>query len=115
MPKLTFPKRHTHRDVRSREPLTPPEVDKLRKAAQSRTPSPRLSCLDTTAMPRRVSGAGGPSACAGGEASHFNHPLGIPGHFPQMSVRILEGARVPAPKGVMRWLDHDSPGPCGLG
>ncbi len=34
MPKLTFPKRHKHRDVRSREHLTPPEVDKLRKAAR---------------------------------------------------------------------------------
>ena len=33
MPKLTFPKRHKHCDVRSREHLTPPEVDKLRKAA----------------------------------------------------------------------------------
>ena len=35
MPKLAFPKRHKHRDVRSREHLTPPEVDKLRKAARS--------------------------------------------------------------------------------
>ena len=35
MPKLTFPKRHKHRDVRSREHLTPPEVEKLRKAARS--------------------------------------------------------------------------------
>jgi type 1 fimbriae regulatory protein FimB/type 1 fimbriae regulatory protein FimE len=35
VPKLTFPKRHQHRDVRSREHLTPPEVEKLRKAARS--------------------------------------------------------------------------------
>jgi len=33
VPKLAFPKRHTHAEVRSREHLTPPEVDKLRKAA----------------------------------------------------------------------------------
>lgn len=35
VPKLTFPKRHKHTDVRSREHLTPPEVAKLRKAARS--------------------------------------------------------------------------------
>jgi site-specific recombinase XerD len=35
VPKLTFPKRHKHRDVRSREHLTPHEVEKLRKAARS--------------------------------------------------------------------------------
>jgi integrase len=35
VPKLTFPKRHKHTDVRSREHLTPPEVEKLRKAARS--------------------------------------------------------------------------------
>ena len=35
MPKLAFPKRHTHAEVRSREHLTPPEVEKLRKAARS--------------------------------------------------------------------------------
>ena len=35
MPKLTFPKRHKHTEVRSREHLTPPEVDKLQKAARS--------------------------------------------------------------------------------
>jgi type 1 fimbriae regulatory protein FimB/type 1 fimbriae regulatory protein FimE len=35
VPKLTFPKRHKHRDVRSREHLTPAEVEKLRKAARS--------------------------------------------------------------------------------
>jgi type 1 fimbriae regulatory protein FimB len=35
VPKLAFPKRHTHAEVRSREHLTPPEVDKLRKAARS--------------------------------------------------------------------------------
>jgi Phage integrase family len=35
VPKRTFPKRHTHSEVCSREPLTPPEVDKLRKAAHS--------------------------------------------------------------------------------
>ena len=34
MPKLAFPKRHKHSEVRSREHLTPPEVDKLRKAAR---------------------------------------------------------------------------------
>ena len=34
MPKLTFPKRHKHTDVRSREHLTPAKVDKLRKAAR---------------------------------------------------------------------------------
>ena len=28
-------KRHTHTDARAREPLTPPEVQKLRKAARS--------------------------------------------------------------------------------
>jgi hypothetical protein len=33
-----LPKRHKHRDVRSREHLTPPEVDKLRKAAPYRPP-----------------------------------------------------------------------------
>jgi len=35
VPKLTFPKRHKHTEVRSREHLTPPEVDKLQKAARS--------------------------------------------------------------------------------
>ena len=35
MPKLAFPKRHKHTEVRSREHLTPTEVDKLRKAARS--------------------------------------------------------------------------------
>ena len=35
VPKLAFPKRHTHAEVRSREHLTPAEVDKLRKAARS--------------------------------------------------------------------------------
>ena len=35
MPKLTFPKRHKHTEVRSREHLTPSEVEKLRKAARS--------------------------------------------------------------------------------
>jgi integrase len=34
VPKLAFPKRHKHSEVRSREHLTPPEVDKLRKAAR---------------------------------------------------------------------------------
>jgi integrase len=34
VPKLVFPKRHKHSEVRSREHLTPPEVDKLRKAAR---------------------------------------------------------------------------------
>jgi hypothetical protein len=33
VPELPFPKRHKHRDVRSRELLTPPKVDKVRKAA----------------------------------------------------------------------------------
>jgi type 1 fimbriae regulatory protein FimB/type 1 fimbriae regulatory protein FimE len=33
--KLTFPKRHKHTEVRSREHLTPSEVEKLRKAARS--------------------------------------------------------------------------------
>lgn len=35
MPKLAFPKRHKHADVRSREYLTEAEVDRLRKAARS--------------------------------------------------------------------------------
>ena len=35
MPKLTFPKRHKHADVRSREYLTAAEVTRLRKAARS--------------------------------------------------------------------------------
>ena len=35
VPKLAFPKRHKHTEVRSREHLTPTEVDKLRKAARS--------------------------------------------------------------------------------
>ena len=35
MPELTFPKRHKHTEVRSREHLTPSEVEKLRKAARS--------------------------------------------------------------------------------
>jgi type 1 fimbriae regulatory protein FimB/type 1 fimbriae regulatory protein FimE len=35
VPKLAFPKRHTHREIRAREHLTPPEVEKLRKAARS--------------------------------------------------------------------------------
>src|SRR2546421_9117275 len=48
-----------------------------------------------------------PLAPAG--ASRFDHPLGIPGHFPQMPVRILEVARVPAPEGVIRGVDHDGP------
>ena len=34
MPKLVFPKRHKHTDVRSREYLTAAEVDRLRKAAR---------------------------------------------------------------------------------
>jgi integrase len=34
VPKLTFPKRHKHTDVRAREHLTPPEVEKLRKATR---------------------------------------------------------------------------------
>jgi integrase len=34
VPKLTFPKRQKHADVRSREHLTPTEVEKLRKAAR---------------------------------------------------------------------------------
>jgi len=38
VPELIFPKRHKHRDVRSREPLTPPKVDKVRKAAPYRPP-----------------------------------------------------------------------------
>jgi hypothetical protein len=38
VPELTFPKRHKHRDVRSREPLTPPKVDKVRQAAPYRPP-----------------------------------------------------------------------------
>jgi len=35
VPKLAFPKRHKHADVRSREYLTEAEVDRLRKAARS--------------------------------------------------------------------------------
>jgi type 1 fimbriae regulatory protein FimB len=35
VPQLTFPKRHKHTEVRSREHLTPTEVEKLRKAAYS--------------------------------------------------------------------------------
>ena len=35
MPTLTFPKRHKHADVRSREYLTAAEVERLRKAARS--------------------------------------------------------------------------------
>jgi integrase len=35
VPKLAFPKRHTHADVRSREYLTAAEVTRLRKAARS--------------------------------------------------------------------------------
>lgn len=35
MPKLAFPKRHKHSEVRSREHLTPTEVEKLRKVARS--------------------------------------------------------------------------------
>jgi type 1 fimbriae regulatory protein FimB/type 1 fimbriae regulatory protein FimE len=35
VPKLTFPKRHKHTDIRSREHLTPTEVEKLQKAARS--------------------------------------------------------------------------------
>jgi type 1 fimbriae regulatory protein FimB/type 1 fimbriae regulatory protein FimE len=35
VPKLTFPKPHKHTEVRSREHLTPSEVEKLRKAARS--------------------------------------------------------------------------------
>ena len=80
------------------------------RGSQGSTPRP---CLAVSA--ERHSGAGGLSACAGGDASRFDHPLGIPGHFPQMSVRILEVARVPAPPGVMRRFDHDGPGPRGLG
>jgi integrase len=34
VPKFAFPKRHKHADVRSREYLTPAEVDRLRKAAR---------------------------------------------------------------------------------
>jgi type 1 fimbriae regulatory protein FimB/type 1 fimbriae regulatory protein FimE len=34
VPKLAFPKRHTHAAVRSREYLTAAEVDRLRKAAR---------------------------------------------------------------------------------
>ena len=34
MLKFTFPKRHKQTDVRAREPLTPTEVEKLRKAAR---------------------------------------------------------------------------------
>jgi site-specific recombinase XerD len=34
MPKLAFPKRHKHADVRSREYLTTAEVDRLRQAAR---------------------------------------------------------------------------------
>jgi integrase len=35
VPKLTFPKHHKHTEVRSREHLTPTEVEKLRKTARS--------------------------------------------------------------------------------
>jgi type 1 fimbriae regulatory protein FimB/type 1 fimbriae regulatory protein FimE len=35
VPTRAFPKRHKHTDVRSREHLTPTEVDKLRKAARN--------------------------------------------------------------------------------
>ena len=35
VPKLAFPKRHKHTDIRSREYLTPAEVNRLRKAARS--------------------------------------------------------------------------------
>jgi len=35
VPTLTFPKRHKHADVRSREYLTPAEVNRLRQAARS--------------------------------------------------------------------------------
>src|SRR5919108_143218 len=38
VPELTFPKHHKYRDVRSREPLTPPKVAKVRKAAPYRPP-----------------------------------------------------------------------------
>jgi type 1 fimbriae regulatory protein FimE len=34
VPKLTFPKRHKHTDIRSREYLTTTEVDRLRQAAR---------------------------------------------------------------------------------
>lgn len=53
--------------------------------------------------------AGERSARDGWDALGVDDPLGIPGHFPQMPVRILEVARVPTPKGVMRGLDHDCP------
>ena len=76
--------------------------------SQGSTPRP---CLAGSA--ERYRGAGGLSACTGEEASRVDHPLGIPGHFPQMPVRILEVARVPAPPGVMRRFDHDGPGRLG--
>src|SRR5215475_10516768 len=40
-------------------------------------------------------------------ASLFDHPLGIPGHFPQMAIRILKVACVPAPQRLLGWLHDD--------
>src|SRR5262245_26305443 len=40
-------------------------------------------------------------------ASRVAPPLGMPGHFPQMAIRILKVACVPAPKRLLGWLNDD--------
>ena len=39
--------------------------------------------------------------------SRVDHPLGIPGYFPQMAIRILKVAGVPAPPRLLGWLHDD--------
>lgn len=49
-----------------------------------------------------------------GYALLLHGPLGIPRHFPQMRVRVLEVACVTTPKGVVRWLYDNCTCPFGL-
>jgi hypothetical protein len=48
------------------------------------------------------------------DRSVFDNPLGIPRYFPQMPVRVLEVARVTAPKGGVRWFYDNCAYPPGL-
>src|SRR5919198_4839244 len=41
-------------------------------------------------------------------------PLGVPCHFPEMPVGVLEVAGIPAPGGVLRWLDDHRASALGL-
>jgi hypothetical protein len=82
---------------------------------------PRIPNAAVSHWPQATTVANGKSLRSGQSAqlecsaSLLDNPLGIPCHFPQMPVRVLEVASVTTPKGVVRWFYDDCTSPLGLG